>query len=121
MIKESLWKRASNGALGIAATAYGLFHLYYSTLASISESWRNSIHIGGAMAFLFVFAARDTENRVFKTVFYILALLSAAVPLYVIGMEEALFARNDQMITSDLWVAGGTLILVLIAVAVGGG
>jgi TRAP transporter 4TM/12TM fusion protein len=121
MINKPLWTRASDGALGIAATLYGLFHLYYSTLATISESWRNSIHIGGAMAFLFVFAARATENRGAKTALYILALLSAAVPLYVLGMEEALFARGDRMITSDLWVAGGTLALVLIAVAVGGG
>lgn len=121
MTDKSLWNRAFDGFLGLAATAYGLFHLYYSTLATISESWRNSIHIGGAMAFLFVFAARGTDNRILKTVFYIFALLSAAVPLYVVGMEEALFARGDRMITPDLWVAGGTLALVLIAVAVGGG
>lgn len=107
--------------LGLAATAYGLFHLYYATIATISESWRNSIHVGGAMAFLFVFAARSTENRLLRTILYALAIFSAAVPLYVVGMEEALFARGDTMISSDLWVAGGTVALVLFAVGVGGG
>lgn len=107
--------------LGLAATAYGLFHLYYATIATISESWRNSIHVGGAMAFLFVFAARSTENRLLRTILYALAIFSAAVPLYVVGMEEALFARGDTMISSDLWVAGWTVALVLFAVGVGGG
>lgn len=107
--------------LGLAATAYGLFHLYYATIATISESWRNSIHVGGAMAFLLVFAARSTENRLLRTILYALAIFSAAVPLYVVGMEEALFARGDTMISSDLWVAGGTVALVLFAVGVGGG
>lgn len=107
--------------LGLAATAYGLFHLYYATIATISESWRNSIHVGCAMAFLFVFAARSTENRLLRTILYALAIFSAAVPLYVVGMEEALFARGDTMISSDLWVAGGTVALVLFAVGVGGG
>lgn len=121
MNTSSLRHRLPDFMLGLAATAYGLFHLYYATIATISESWRNSIHVGGAMAFLFVFAARTTENRFLRTIFYALAIFSAAVPLYVVGMEDSLFERGDTMISSDLWVAGGTVALVLFAVGVGGG
>ncbi|MEM7566718.1 MAG: TRAP transporter fused permease subunit [Pseudomonadota bacterium] len=108
-------------ALAAAATAYGVFHLYFSTLDTISESWRNAVHVGGALVFLFAFAARQDRSPAFRRLLIGLAVLSLCVPLYVIGMEEALFARGDRLIGPDLWVSGIVLALVLYAAGIGGG
>lgn len=104
-----------------AATLYALFHLYYSTLSTISESWRNSLHVGGAMMFLFAFAALRAKHKVSKAVLAALAIASIAAPFYVIGMEEALFERGDELIAADLWMAAAVLALVILAAGVAGG
>lgn len=110
-----------NKALLILATAFGIFHLYFSTLDTISESWRNSIHVGGAMMFLFTFAAMRSTSVLNRNILFLFAALSLTLPIYVVSMEEALFQRGDELIPADLFMAALGMFLVVIAAGVGGG
>lgn len=113
--------RAAGLVLALAATAWGVFHLYFATLGTISESWRNAVHVGGAMAFVFAFAGLSARGRAARLALLALAIASLVLPAWVIGMEEALFRRGDRMIVPDMWVAGGALALVLLAAGLAGG
>lgn len=113
--------RAAWLVLAVAASAWGVFHLYFATLGTISESWRNAVHVGGAMAFVFAFAGLSARGCTARLALLALAIASLVLPAYVIGMEEALFRRGDRMIATDMWVAGGALALVLLAAGLAGG
>ncbi|WP_420392979.1 TRAP transporter permease [Acuticoccus sp.] len=113
--------RALNAVLLMGASAYGVFHLYFATIDTIQESWRNAVHVGGALAFAFVFASLRFRPGVLRLAFVLLAILSLALPAYVIGTEEALFARNERLLTIDLVMAGAVMAVVLFGVGVAGG
>lgn len=102
-----------------AACCYAAFHLWFATFGSISDSWRNGVHVGGALALFF--ALRGLEGGPRARLWLALALICAAIPVYVVVMEQALYARNDRMIPLDMWVAGGVLAVVLFAAGVAGG
>ncbi|MCV6575166.1 MAG: TRAP transporter fused permease subunit [Cohaesibacter sp.] len=120
--KTNLFSRVNlDVALTAMASAYGLFHLYFSTLSTLSESWRNSIHVGGALVFLFIFSAMRQKKMQGRVPLFVLALLSVSLPIYVVGMEEALFQRGDELISADLVMAALAMFLVIVAAGVSGG
>lgn len=105
--------------LASAACAYAVFHIWFATFGSIADSWRNGIHVGGALALFFALRGLDGGPR--ARLWLAIALICAAIPVYMIVMEQALYARNDRMIPLDMWVACGILALVLAAAGVAGG
>lgn len=102
-----------------AASGFAAFHLWFATFGSIADSWRNAIHVGGALALFF--ALRGLEGGPRARLWLAVALLCAAIPVYSVVMEQALYARNDRMIPLDTWVACGILALVLWAAGLAGG
>lgn len=112
--------RPVNLSLSLLALLWGAFHLWFSTLDTITESWRNAVHLGGALTFVFAGAAARSPGPL-RILWGAAALLSLGLPAYVIGFEEALFSRGDIMSVPDVWVAGGALFLVLVAAALAGG
>jgi TRAP transporter 4TM/12TM fusion protein len=112
--------RAVQVALAALAVLWGLFHLWYSTLDTITESWRNAVHLGGALAFVFAGAAASRSGPA-RAAMLALAALSLLLPAYVVGFEEALFQRGDVMSRADLWMAAAGLVLVLGAATLAGG
>lgn len=109
----------AHAVVATAAVAYAGFHLWFATFGTISDSWRNAIHVGGALA-LFL-ALRGLEDGRRATPWLVLAALCAAIPLYAVVMEQALHARNDRMIPADMWVSGAILLAVLWTAGVAGG
>ena len=102
-----------------ASLAYAAFHVWFATFGTIADSWRNAIHVGGALA-LFL-ALRGFEDGRRLAPWIVLAAICAAIPVYAVVMEQALYARNDRMVPLDMWVATGTLLLVLWAAGIAGG
>jgi TRAP transporter 4TM/12TM fusion protein len=102
-----------------ASLAYAAFHVWFATFGTIADSWRNAIHVGGALV-LFL-ALRGFEDGRRLAPWIVLAAICAAIPVYAVIMEQALYARNDQMVPSDMWVATGILLLVLWAAGIAGG
>lgn len=105
--------------IGLVAVAYALFHLWFATFGTLADSWRNAIHVGGALALFF--ALRGQVDGKLGRFWLIIAIIAAAIPLYVVFMEQALYARNDRMIPADMWVSGSILVLVLWAAGLAGG
>lgn len=102
-----------------AACAYAVFHLWFATFGSIADSWRNGIHVGGGLALFFALRGLDGGPR--ARLWLALALICVAIPVYMIVMEQALYARNDRMIPLDMWVACAILAIVVFAAGIAGG
>ncbi|MGP1357197.1 TRAP transporter permease [Roseicyclus sp.] len=102
-----------------AALAYAGFHLWFATFGTIADSWRNAIHVGGALALFFALRGQEEGRRIAP--WLMAAAVCAAIPVYAVVMEQALYARNDQMIPLDMWVSAAILLFVLWAAGLSGG
>ena len=105
--------------IAAAAVAYAVFHLWFATFGTVADSWRNAIHVGGALALFFALRGQETGRKLAP--WLIVAALCAIIPVYTVVMEQALYARNDRMIPSDMWISGVTLLVVLWAAGLAGG
>ena len=97
------------------AIAVALFHIWVNTFGFISESWRNSLHMGllGALGFLMFPISRKGAAKVNLVLDIFLSILVLGVSLYLILAEQALYERNEVLILPDLIFAGLALVLVL--------
>lgn len=105
-----------------AAFFFGLFHLYTNVFASLSELWFSAIHFGGFAALCALGFHKgphlDTLNQprarpLEKAVNWLLVILALIVPAYLIGFENALYAREANFIWSDYLVAGLAILLAI--------
>lgn len=112
-------RATANTVIAMAALAYAAFHLWFATFGTLADSWRNAIHVGGAIALFFALRAMESGRRMLP--WLMVAALCAAIPVYAVVMEQALYARNDRMIPADMWVSGAILLVVLWAAGLAGG
>ncbi len=111
--------RSEQGRLG--TFVYGLcivtslFHLWVNTFGSMSEIWRNSLHMGllGLIGFLLYPIVRKPTFRWVLGIDIVLGLLVLAAGFYLVFMEEALFERNQEMIFSDMLFSLVAIVLAL--------
>lgn len=97
------------------AIAVALFHIWVNTFGFISESWRNSLHMGllGALGFLMFPISRKGSAKVNLVLDIFLSILVLGVSLYLILAEQALYDRKEVLILPDLICAGLAIVLVL--------
>jgi len=97
------------------AVAVALFHIWVNTFGFLSETWRNSLHMGllGALAFLMYPIAKQGSVKINLILDLFLSILILGVSVYLILAEQALYDRNEVLILPDLIFAGLAIFLVL--------
>ncbi|MFQ3789482.1 TRAP transporter permease [Halomonas sp. A29] len=100
------------------AIVVALSHLYFNTLGTLSEVWVSALHFGmfGLLCALSVpmLKARSASGqRLVLTVDILLGLAALGCAFYLIGFEDALYARGVRFSTADWVVSIAALALVL--------
>ncbi|MEL6747746.1 MAG: hypothetical protein AAFO79_08050, partial [Pseudomonadota bacterium] len=95
-------------AFGLAIAIAGL-HLYFNLFAEFSPLWRNAMHFAGfiVLCALTLPLAASGPARWLDLLF---ALAVAASAIYLVAMEDAIYARGVTLETPE-WIAGSMLIL----------
>ncbi|MDI5932434.1 TRAP transporter permease [Halomonas kalidii] len=105
-------------ALLALAIVVALSHLYFNTLSTLSEVWISALHFGmfGLLCALSVpmLKARSLGGqRLVLAVDILLGLAALGCAFYLIGFEDALYARGVRFSTADWVVSIVALALVL--------
>jgi len=95
----------------ILGVAVSLMHLWFNTVAVLSSLWQNSLHFAGfALMAALVYPLRKEGGAGWKFLDILLGLLAASSALYLIAMEDAIYARGVRLAPAE-WVAGIILLL----------
>ena len=97
------------------AVVISLFHLWVNTFGTISEFWRNSLHLGmlSAIGFL-IYPLRTSRETRWSTVIDIgLGVLMLLCCIYFILVEDALIERNLELTVIDSVVGVIAIVLTL--------
>ncbi len=91
-----------------------LFHLWVNTVGIMPEIQRNAVHFGFILFMGFILYPVH-PRLAGRTLYldYALSLLSVATALYLLLFEDALHARNEVPILSDLIFAGIAIVLMI--------
>jgi TRAP transporter 4TM/12TM fusion protein len=98
------------------AAGTALFHIWANTLGSISELWRNSIHLAllGALGFLLYPGLKGEKGeRIAAPLSRVLAGLILCSGFYLVFFEQALHDRNEVPVLFDLVFAALAVLLTL--------
>lgn len=88
-----------------------LMHLWFNVVVVLSSLWQNALHFAGfALMASLVYPLRKNPTLVWKGLDILLGLLAAGSAIYLIAMEDAIYARGVRMDTAE-WIAGIILIL----------
>jgi len=99
------------GLLLILGVAVSLLHIWFNVVSVLSSLWQNSLHFAGfALMAALVYPLRKEGGAGWKLLDLLLGLLAAGSALYLIAMEDAIYARGVRMAPAE-WVAGVILIL----------
>ncbi len=86
-------------------------HLWFNVLTVLSPLWQNSLHFAGfALMAALVYPLRRNPTPVWLALDILLGLLAAGSAIYLIAMEDAIYARGVRMVPAE-WAAGIILIL----------
>lgn len=104
-----------------AGVVFALAHIYFNTLSTVSELWVSAIHFGGfAMLCALMVPAMRSNTVAGRRVALILDILlgCAAIlcTLYLIGFEDALYARGVKFDDLD-WVFSLCAIFIALEMA----
>lgn len=98
--------------------AVSLMHIYFNIFAVIPSLWQNALHFSGfailcGLYFPFNAKKRDHRSALSLACDIGIAFLAAASAVYMISMEDAIYARGVTLGTGE-WIAGTILILCAI-------
>lgn len=93
-----------------AGVLFALAHIYFNTLGTLSELWVSAIHFAGfALITALMVPMRSAKSagqaKLILGMDLVLGLVAVATTLYLILLEDALYARGVHFITSDWLVA----------------
>ncbi len=91
-----------------------LFHLYYNSIGVIPDLRRNALHMLFVLAIGFLMYPLTPKNpKKTLKIDFALSVLGIIVSLYLVFFENALHARNEVPVLSDLIFAGMAILLVV--------
>src|SRR5210317_1796826 len=97
--------------LVILGVAVSLLHIWFNVVSVLSSLWQNSLHFAGfALIASLVYPLRRNPTIAWRALDILLGLIAAGSALYLIAMEDAIYARGVRMLPGE-WVAGIILIL----------
>jgi len=95
----------------VLGVAVSLLHIWFNTVSVLSSLWQNSLHFAGfALMAALVYPLRRQPSLVWRALDVLLGVLAAGSALYLIAMEDAIYARGVRMLPTE-WIAGIILIL----------
>ncbi len=95
----------------ILGVAVSLLHIWFNVVSVLSSLWQNSLHFAGfALIAAIVYPLRKQGGLGWRALDMLLGLLAAGSALYLIAMEDAIYARGVRLAPAE-WVAGIILIL----------
>jgi len=102
----------------VVAVITALSHLYFNTLSTMSELWSSGFHFGlfgllCALTIPMVRTAGKNTGKLVLAVDVILGLSALACAFYLVGFEDALYARGVNFSTADWVVSIAAVGLVL--------
>jgi len=107
----------NNSGIKWLAITFAAFHVYNNLFTAVSELWFAVIHFGGfgTLCALGFHRADEWATRpaIKRFIDIALAVLSLSVPIYLIGFEEALYARESEFIWSDYIFAALAVLLAM--------
>lgn len=108
----------SEQALLVLGVLVSLMHIYFNIIAVIPGLWQNALHFAGfaLMCPLAYPLIHDKHSKWFGPSRWIdiaLGLLAAFTAIYMVSMEDAIYARGVRMILPE-WICGVLLVLAAI-------
>ncbi|WP_227545875.1 TRAP transporter permease [Marinobacter fonticola] len=105
----------------LLAIAIAVSHLYFNTFSTLSELWTSALHFGlfGLLCSLTMPMVRTQKvgsQRLVLGVDLLLGFAALACALYLIGFEDALYARGVTFSTLD-WIVSITAVLLILEFA----
>jgi len=101
----------SSRLLIILGVAVSLMHIWFNVATVLSSLWQNALHFAGfAMMAALVYPLRKDAGIGWRVLDVLLGLLAAGSAIYLIAMEDAIYARGVRMAPAE-WIAGIILIL----------
>lgn len=100
--------------LCLYAAAIALFHLWANTIGTLPSLWMNSLHLGLLASLLCWTSAWQASTQWLRGLHAVTGVLALAGGIYLIFAEEALRARGEIMIGTDIFFAAVTVIITLI-------
>ena len=95
----------------ILGVAVSMLHIWFNVVSVLSSLWQNSLHFAGfALIASLVYPLRKNPTLMWRLLDVLLGLLAAGSALYLIAMEDAIYARGVRLAPAE-WVAGIILIL----------
>ena len=104
-----------------AGVLFALVHIYFNTLSTVSELWVSAIHFGGfamlcALMVPMVRSSTVAGRRVTLILDILLGCAAVICALYLIGFEDALYARGVKFDDLD-WVFSLCAIFIALEMA----
>lgn len=88
-----------------------IMHIWFNVLTVLSSLWQNSLHFAGfALIAAVVYPLRKDGGAGWRALDVLLGLLAAGSAIYLIAMEDAIYARGVRLVPAE-WIAGVILIL----------
>ena len=102
-------------ALFFIGIAVSLLHIYFNIFGILPGLWQNALHYSGfallcALSYPMFGGPGEKRSNLTLTVDISIGLTAAASAIYLISMEDAIYARGVHLATSE-WIAGILLIL----------
>jgi len=106
------WVKKAIFFIGIAVS---LLHIYFNIFALLSGLWQNALHYSGfallcALSYPMFGEVKGKRSSFTLAVDIGIGLTAAASAIYLISMEDAIYARGVHLNTTE-WIAGILLIL----------
>ncbi len=91
--------------------AIALVHIWFNVFTVLSSLWQNALHFAGfALMAAYVYPLRKDPSWAWRIPDILLGLAAASSAIYMIAMEDAIYARGVRLATPE-WIAGIVLIL----------
>ncbi len=108
--ESSLFEPESKVIL-ILGIAVSLLHIWFNVFSVLPSLWQNSLHFAGfALIAAWIYPLRKEPTLIWRIPDIILGVVAASSALYMISMEDAIYARGVRLDQTE-WIAGILLIL----------
>ena len=97
----------------VLGVAIALVHIWFNVFTVLSSLWQNALHFAGfalMAAYVYPLRKRKDLSWVWRIPDILLGLAAASSAIYMIAMEDAIYARGVRLATPE-WIAGIVLIL----------
>ncbi|WP_205747246.1 TRAP transporter fused permease subunit [Desulfopila sp. IMCC35006] len=97
----------------VLAVAISLMHVYFNILTVLPSLWQNALHYSGfalLCCLTYPLGGIRRKKKWLLAVDLVLGISAATAAIYMISMEDAIYARGVHLSSAE-WVAGSVLLL----------